>query len=250
MAETSTIMEGFSRHEENVGDSIVMTLKCNLCRFTNINKGGMTRHIQAQHKKRGHEEVNGDDENYDERDDKRPKVDDIFEPSIVSTEIDENEELDEFDAVLLAEKDDYDGNDVTFEFSDDLVDKIGNDTNFDINNYEQTEEPNNDESNNLMEFTNAGLEADVAILKARIKFLENESKSKDLSIEEMSMKINDLSDKLSGYDETLGALKKEIELKDKTIETTVSKLNSLETDLNDRATKSKKLVDDNREKKL
>ena len=81
--------------------------QCNVCDFTNTDKGGMKRHIQAKHKmsgtKRGPEVAN--EVANDEADNKRPKIDDDFAPSLASTQIDD--ELDEFEEVLLAEEEDW-----------------------------------------------------------------------------------------------------------------------------------------------
>ena len=130
--------KGFSNVEDNSGEIMSRSLKCDLCLFTNTDEGGMKRHISRIHKgaKRAHEERTED--SIDDREDKRPKMDDPFEPSLASTQIDD--ELDEFDEALMAEQNDYNDEGDSFVLSDDILDKIGNDTNFDIHVFDNAKD--------------------------------------------------------------------------------------------------------------
>ena len=104
--------------------------QCNICEFMNTDKGGMKRHIHARHKmtgtKRGIDKVNHEEE------DKRPKLDD-FEPSLASTQIDENEK-DEFEEVLLAEDSDYTGGLTFAGYSNEMLEKLGDLTAYEFEN--------------------------------------------------------------------------------------------------------------------
>ena len=224
MTDNSNNVAGISQPEENVGDSAVMTLKCDQCSFSNTDKGGMKRHTKAKHKpgaKRAHEEeIEGDD---GDRDDKRPKIDDNFDPALASTQIeDEEEELDEFDAVLLAEENDYEETELSVKFSDETLARLGNETKFEFHNIEEEEMQTNDE---IMKTV---LEADLAILQAKIKSVENESNAKELTIEEHKNEINTLRNDILSCSMQITNLEQTIEEKDKTIETSLSRTNTLE----------------------
>ena len=82
---------------------------CNLCEFTNTNKGGMKRHIDARHKNSGNKRAHEDSNDCDDPD-KRPKIDEDFEPSLASTQImmDEDDENDDIDEFPLADQNDLD----------------------------------------------------------------------------------------------------------------------------------------------
>ena len=185
MSANQTTDEGFSRIEEIVGQTnVLMSLKSNICSFTNTDTGGMKRHIRSQHKpgKRSHE----DDSKEDAEDGKRPKIDDDFEPPAASTQIMEEDDfdgLDEFEAALMAEENDFDGNGTTFAYSDEMLAKVGDATNFEIGNLVENETATE-------ELINTVQQADNVILNARIKVIERESKEKDLKVEEMLSEIN------------------------------------------------------------
>jgi hypothetical protein len=107
--------EGFSAFEQTSGEITNRIFKCDLCRFTNTDTGGMKRHIARINKTSGSKR--GLDEraeaSLDDREDKRPKIDEHFEPDLVSTQISENdEELDKFEEALLAEENDYQEDDL------------------------------------------------------------------------------------------------------------------------------------------
>ena len=72
---------------------------CNLCEFSNTNKGGMRRHINAKQKSSNNKRAFEESNDFDDQD-KRPKIDDCFKPSLASTQIfmDVDDEKDEFEA--------------------------------------------------------------------------------------------------------------------------------------------------------
>ena len=100
----------------------------------------MKRHIGLKHKtpgeKREHNERN--DDTFAEREDKRPKIDEQFEPDLASTQIseDDDDELDEFEEVLKAEENDYNEDGLSFQMSDETVARLGSHTLFDFQNIE------------------------------------------------------------------------------------------------------------------
>ena len=137
-------------------------------------------------------------------------------------EEDDFDELDEFEAALMAEENDFDGNGTTFAYSDEMLAKVGDDTYFEIGNLVENETATE-------ELINTVQQADNVILNARIKVIERESKEKDLKVEEMLSEINTLNIKLS--------------TKDKTIEASLSKINSLEDNATVKNTRVKTLED-------
>ena len=151
----------------------------------------MKRHIGLKHKtpgeKREHDE--GTDDTFSEREDKRPKIDEHFEPDLASTQIseDDDDELDEFEEVLKAEENDYNEDGLSFHMSDDTVARLGNETHFDFQNIEMEEEENA-ESEGKQEVVQSVLQADLALMKVKINSLENVSKAKDLKVVELETK--------------------------------------------------------------
>ena len=229
--------EGFSITEDNSGENTLRIIKCDLCLFTNSNAGGMKRHIARSHKgaKRSHDERAED--SLDDREDKRPKIDDHFEPTLASTQITEDDELDEFDAALLAEENDYNDAGDSFVLSDDLLDKLGNDTHFDIDGYETTNDNTMQDDNGQQNVIESVLQADIAIMKVKLKALEDESKAKDLTIEEMQTEINNLA----GCAMAVTTLENEIKMKNETIEAGLSRVNTLEYDSEQKTSRIKAL---------
>ena len=237
--------EGFSAFEQTSGEITNRIFKCDLCRFTNTDTGGMKRHIARMHKTSGSKR--GLDEraeaSLDDREDKRPKIDEHFEPDLVSTQISENdEELDEFEEALLAEENDYQEDDLSLHLSDKILGKIGNDTNFDIND-DNANTGNNDDIKTINEHkdvANSSVLADVAIMKVRIKVLEDESKSKDLNIEELEAEVNNLA----GFAVVVPRLENEIIIKDGALEAGLSRINILEEESVRKDSKLKSLEDE------
>ena len=104
----------------------------------------MKRHIARMHRgaKRNHETRTED--SLDQQDDKRPKVDENFGPALSFTQIsDDDEELDKFDAVLLAKENDHNEAGLSFELSDETIARLGNDTNFDMQDEGNTKKDTN-----------------------------------------------------------------------------------------------------------
>ena len=105
-------------------------LKCNLCEFSNTDKGGMKRQFHARHKMSGTKR--GIDMVDEEEEDKRPKLDE-FEPSLASTQIDDDER-DEFEEILLAEDSEYAGELTVAGYSNDMLAKLGDLTAYEFEN--------------------------------------------------------------------------------------------------------------------
>ena len=164
--------DGFALTQDAT-DTSVRIYKCDVCSFTNGDIGGMKRHIRAIHKskgeKRNHDESTENDPLDDERgEDKRPKTDEHFEPDLASTQIsDEDDELDEFDEVLLAEENDCNESNATFGISDETLAMLGNETLFEYKNKERnTTGPTNQTTEGDQDVITSVLKADLAVMKA------------------------------------------------------------------------------------
>ena len=171
-------------------DNASKIFKCDLCGFTNNDVGGMKRHITGKHKgeKRGHEE-GPDGDSLDDRDDKRPKTDDLFEPSLASTII-EDEEF-EFEEALLDEQNDLnDDDDTTLHMSDETLARLGDE-------FSQKSKPQTQETD-LDADVNSALQADIAVSNVRTKSLEIELKAKELKVAELVNEVDKLNLMLNG----------------------------------------------------
>ena len=216
--------------------------KCNICEFTNADKGGMKRHIQAKHKmsgtKRGTDVANDSEE-------KRPKLDDDFEPSLASTQL-MDDDRDEFEEVLLAEEEDLAGDSTVAGFSNTFLAKLGDVTGFDFENvdkevemqiHNETEEvPDSD----IMKAIN---NADIAIAGGKIISLEKDVKIKDLVIAEKDFELASIKNDLETLTETISKANEDLRRKDDALETSLGKLNSLEEQLASSKSFSRSLED-------
>ena len=247
MSEAVENNDGFSVNDEVVEDMTVKTFICDVCAFTNSDIGGMKRHIKAKHRttasKRSHGDGDGDDN--DEREEKRPKIDEVFEPDLASTQISDDDDLDEFDEVLLAEQNDNDDGEETFGISDETLANLGNDTNF---VYQDKERVVHEPVNTYQDVISSVLQADIAILNARIKAIERESSDKGLRMEQMVSEIHCLTFNLTECSEAFTALVKKLVVKNEAIEAGLARINLLDNDEETNKSKRKKLEEELEEK--
>ena len=209
---------------------------CNLCEFTNTNKGGMKRHIDARHKNSGNKRAHEDSNDCNDPD-KRPKIDEDFEPSLASTQImmDEDDENDDLDEFLLADQNDLDLTSATIAgFSNETLARLGAD---ETTNIEEPEAAtiNTHQDIQTNPILNAMMQADLAITNGRLKFMESDSKAKDLLLAEKELELNNLRLEVMDLNDKMGK-------KDNALETNIAKLNSVEDQLEESKSKTNKIV--------
>ena len=215
---------------EETNDVANKRFSCHLCEFKNTDKGGMTRHFNSKHKgtKRGPHDstTNAAEPSADEMVDKRAKLDDDFEPDFASTQLSDNDELDEFDEALLADVDDLDTSSVTIaQCSNETIARIVNETNFNLENRSgKNKEKEATKETQNKSIVSAVLQADFAISSSRMKGMENELKAKDLLLAENGLEINNLETENT-------ELKNKLSTKDKALETNLAMLNTVEEQL-------------------
>ena len=218
---------------------------CNFCGFVSVDRSGMKRHITVKHKNSG--EKRSHDQTFD-RDDKRPKIDEKFEPDLVSTQI-SDDELDEFDEVLKAEEKDFNEEFAhSFKISNESLALLGT-THFEFDDLELSEnlvqeKRATDVKKNVLESV---MQADLTLMNVRIKALENESKAKDLRIIELEEANRKHVLDLDVIKTELTKMENETKVKDESIAVGLSKVNTLEDQLDMKESKVQRLVNEEKE---
>ena len=219
--------------EESSSTSGVETKKflCIFCDFTNYDKGGMKRHIHAKHKTTGTKRGPDDSSNSfaPNDDDKRPKLDEDFDPSLASTQVmADDDEKDEFEELFLAEEIELNSTTVTLAgYSNETIARLADETDYDFENLNENPEKENlvrSKDNPPNSVIDAVLQADLAITSGRIKGLESAAKIKDLMLAEKEYELNNL--RLENSE-----LKNEMQKKDNVLEANIAKLSSVEDQL-------------------
>ena len=191
--------------------------KCNACDFSNTHKGGMKRHIAANHKvtgtKRPLTAQNEDEE-------KRPKLDE-FAPDLASTQI-------ELEEVLLMEEQEAEHGDSTVAgYSNQYLEKLGDLTAFqfeDMDTVSTSEKITED-----VELIK--LRADLNIANAKLVSLSSTVKEKELLLVEKGLALDQLTAENESNKETLARLQDDLKCKEDALEVNLAHANSLEVQL-------------------
>lgn len=192
---------------------------CNMCDFKNVDKGGMTRHVNAKHRLGGLKRQGQDESTHQKGDENKSKTEE-FNPNMTSTQIPKPQ----LDLTVSGYS-----NESLMNLLDDKYEFNMNDVNVIIDNQNHDETTKDTPNETLVTAVeDAVLGADNALMSIRISKLEEELKLKSLECVEKDGTIETMENENFVLKEDMVKAKDELQFKDTLNEANLGKLNTLE----------------------
>ena len=221
--------------EPPVNPADKVKFKCNLCEYSNHDRGGMKRHILAKHKasnaaptkRKTSTEIVGEE--------KRTKVDNDdsdFDPSTVSTQVagDLNiEEAQEATNDATAEESDEFSNETLAAMLSTFDSGIRKDTSSDA-----PKESDIEDMVIVIEDKEIDSQAENILVKIKVSELEAALSNKTLELAELSRELEAFKGEASDLNEETAKLKQSVKDKEELNDLTIAKVNSLESSLKEK----------------